>query len=523
MKRRVRIPFPVCGCACVILLSALALTGCDGNLKKESPESEALPLGNTESSEPVGEETLTSILDRDGSDGYTGDLVLVYRTTQLDGGTMFLGNLDGLVETTENRAPVREETTLKTTANLYNEKDPYLTDEIRQADPCYDMEQGDLWEVGFQRLFYVAQFSTEMLFQVSAVGDRCRVWSPVNPDYGPLENIDSSYPDRLAQEMDRVIPILEKSFGKIPDIRGDGKMNMIGFDLNSPNVLGFTSYADIYEERMVNGKAQRGNNLPIVYVNTAPLLQGDFTELSQLYTVIVHEMTHSITFNPEGEDGSLSMSAPKIIFSEFLSVAAEETVYPGSSIAHFLPWWYSADTVWEDLQSDDADVYMRDKDSQRQGGKSVFHWGAVREDYAAVLLLAHFVENRGGTDAFARIKERADAKPDNEPKKIWEALWEELGYENYSAFMEEFLLSVLLHEEDGPYRLNPFAGYDPALCGGAEDPFSCLKPIITDKGIYIASGGYAVLRPVGGVYCPPVTASSDGLCYVGITLKAAEK
>ena len=97
-------------------------------------------------------------------------------------------------------------------------------------------------------------------------------------------------------------------------------------------------------------------------------------------------------------------------------------------------------------------------------------------------------------------------------------IWEELGYEDYAAFAEDFLLSVLLHEEDGPYRLRPFQGYDPARCGGEENPFSHLAPIITGKGIYVRPGGYAVVRPVGGVYDPPATAA-EGLCYVGITFQ----
>lgn len=82
-------------------------------------------------------------------------------------------------------------------------------------------------------------------------------------------------------------------------------------------------------------------------------------------------------------------------------------------------------------------------------------------------------------------------------------------------------MSILLHEEDDPYRLHPFEGYDPAFCDGEENPFSYLVPIITDKGLYVEAGGYAVLKPVGGVYHPPVTASKD-LCYVGITLKETE-
>lgn len=515
-------------CAFAFLLPALLLAGCDttAGQETESPPVNAVESGesggnNTAAVEPgeghLGEETLTAFLDRDGSDGYTGDYVLVYRPA-LEGGSKPMGTLDGLVETAPNQVPSHEGTYLQTTG-IYSEEDPYLTDEIRQTDLCYDLTDGDLWQVGFQRVFYMGfDFPEEMLFEVSAVGDRCRVWSPVNPAYGPLEDIDPSYPEQLAREMDTAIPVLEQSFGAIPDIRGDGKMNILCFDFDLPTALGVTFPSDIYDEISLNGQMRRGNSLPIVHINTAPLIQGTYSKLSEIYTCVVHEMQHSIFGGREREqdigNGSIAMGNGKLFLTEFLSVAAQEIVYPGSSICEYLPWWYSNKAVWEDLLADNADVYLRSKDGQRQSGQSMFFWGAAREDYGAVLLLAHFVENRGGRDAFMRIAEFGYTDMSDMMSRMWEGL----GYEDYPTFMEDFLLSILLHEEDGPYQLHPFKGYDPALCGGVEAPFSYLVPIITDKGLYVKAGGYAVLRPVGGVYYPPVTASS-GLRYVGITLK----
>lgn len=518
-RRRAGTPL-VRTCVPALLLFALLFSGCDGAPEAESPPdapSTPTPTASAPPVQPTGEETLTSVLDRDGSDGYTGDLVLVYHPALSDAAKKTMGSLDGLVETTENRVPTREGTYLKT-SGLYSEPDPFLTDAIRQADPCYELTGGDLWQVGFPHVFNVgAGCPDEMLFQVSAVGERCRVWSPVNPDYGPLEGLDPAYPDQLAREMDHAIPVLEQTFGPIPDIRGDGKMNILCFDCDLSAPLGWTDPKDIYDDLSVNGTVLRGNRLPIVIINTAPLIQGVNSDLSQLfYTSTVHEMAHSIYGAQHIQGGSFSTSKAWTFFTEFLAVAAQETVYPGSSISHSLPWWYSDKTVWEDLAADDAGLYLRDKNNQRQSGYSIFDWGSTREDYSLALLLAHFVENRGGTDAFAHLENGGGTQL----YEVLSLIWEELGYEDYAAFAEDFLLSVLLHEEDGPYRLRPFQGYDPAQCGGEENPFSHLAPIITDKGIYIRPGGYAVVRPVGGVYYPPATAA-EGLCYVGISWKAA--
>lgn len=320
-----------------VLLFTLLFTSCVGKAETDVPESasssQVNPVESTveedmSNAEPVGEETLTSILDRDGSDGYTGDLVLVYNP-MLQGGSKPMGILDGLVETTENQVPTREDAYLQTT-DIYKEEDPFLTDTARQADPCYDLENGDLWQIGFQRIFHVGYgLPEEMLFQVSAVGERCRVWSPVNPAYGPLEEIDPTYPEQLVQEMDKAIPVLEQAFGPIPDVRGDGKMNILCFDFNNPIALGFTTYFDIYEEISVNGQTERGNHVPIAYINMAPFIQGTYSKLSDVYTDVVHEMAHTIFAAQNGENGSMTMTISKRLLGEFLAVTAQEVVYPG--------------------------------------------------------------------------------------------------------------------------------------------------------------------------------------------------
>lgn len=213
-------------CAPALLLFALLLSGC-GETSEPKPAPDAspapTPAATASPALPTGEETLTSILDRDGSDGYAGELVLVYHPALWDSGSKSMGSLDGLVETTQHRVPTRPDTYLKT-ARLYNEADPYLTDAARQADPCYELTDGDRWQTGFQYIFHVGdQCPDEMLFQVSAVGERCRVWSPVNPDYGPLEGLKPSYPDRLAREWTGPSPSWSRSSAPSPISAGTEK------------------------------------------------------------------------------------------------------------------------------------------------------------------------------------------------------------------------------------------------------------------------------------------------------------
>ena len=470
---------------------------------------------------PLEEETMTAILDRDGSDGYTGDFVLIYNPLLENGASVRTGNLTGLVETADS-APVREDIYFETREGLYSAPDPYVTDELRQADG-YAFDGDDPWQVGFRRVFSVSPYG-ELAFEVSAVSERCRVWSPVNPNYGPIEDFDPAYPEILAQEMDRVIPILEDVFGAAPDPRGDGKMNIFCFDFNAPRTLGFVNTGDVYNEvQLSQGIVFQGNNPPMVHINSAVVWQeGD---LGLLYLSTAHEIQHSIGIARSGSADFTLWSGKVKTLTEFLSVAAEEVVYPGAGTFHDLAYWYSEATLWEDLAEDDARMYLR-SNSKRQSGESLFDWSRDEsENYAAMLLLVNFTENRGGTEAFKHILDRWVELTETSvvmadrmhPAQL---VWEELGYEDYASFVEDFLLSVLLHEDEGPYRLHPFAGYDAAEFDGVENPFSVMVPIITDKNVTIRLGGYAVIKPVDGVYYPPATASKDA-CYVGITLKQA--
>lgn len=233
MKAVRRAGIPLVGtCALALLLFALLFSGCDRAPEAESPPDAPpaltpspipTPAASAPPVRPVNEETLTSILDRDGSDGYTGDLVLVYHPALGNDGSKSMGTLDGLVETTENRVPTREGTYLKT-SGLYSEPDPFLTAAIRQADPCYELTGGDRWQVGFPHVFNIgAGCPDEMLFQVSSVGERCRVWSPVNPDYGPWRG--STPPTRIScpGRWTRPSPFWSRPSARSPTSAGTGK------------------------------------------------------------------------------------------------------------------------------------------------------------------------------------------------------------------------------------------------------------------------------------------------------------
>lgn len=497
-------------------------------IEREATEQQTIEATGPQAAEktaflPQREESLTAVLDRDGSDGYQGDFVLIYNPEE-NASTKSTGDLNDLLAVSGKEIPVREGTYLNVTPDLYKEPDPYITEEIRQEDLLYDFEGEDPWGLGFRKVFrlLVSEAGTyEMLMKVTAVGEYCRIWSPVNPAFGAIERINKDWPKQLALAMDEQIPVLERYLGTFPDLRGDGKINILCYDRNMPSVYGDTSLAEFYEEVRINGIPVKGNRLAAVSINTAPLLQGEYEDVSDLYTNTVHEITHSIFLGKNYPQTDLVVTADDKAFGEFLAVSGQEMVSAGSTLFTFLPHWYADQTVWEDLAEDNAEAYYRNKESKRQNGQEIIDFYGDREDYASYVLLSHFLENRCGVDIFRKLMEQWDYQKNVKVNYMVDLIWKEMGYDDYSVFLEEFLLSILLHEDSGRYQLHPFAGYDQAQWDGVKNPFSYLVPIVTEKTVHLHKGAYTVIQPKEGVYYPPQNAS-PGLRYVGISMKNTE-
>ena len=461
-------------------------------------------------------------LDRDGSDGYSGDFVLIYYPDWI-GGRADIGSLDGLVETGARPFPLTGAQPLRTDPALYQTADPCVSDPLLAAD---GPEDTGIWQEGYQRVFYLHGTAPEnpaVLFRITAEGERCRVWSPVNPDYGPLEVVDPVYPKQLALAMDEALLAMEADWGGIPDPRGDGKANLLCYDLNHLEALAYTDMSDIFEE-ILDGEGELipGNGLPSVHVGTGALLQGQYDDISDLYSTVIHELHHLSTFlemYPEGAvEGYFTQgtyrqqinSLETIFLMELLAIAAQEKAMPGS-FRQYLPWWYSGEAVWEDIAGGQQPFYLRDSALRKQSGHPLLSWGGRREDYAAVALLAHFVENRAGWEAFPAILEQWQRQGCS--GRALDAVQAVLGYSDFQVFFEDFLLAILLHDaeaEGGRYRLEPFAGYE------GEDPFDHLVPIVTESRLNLMPEGYIVIRPTDGIYIPPDSAS-ERLRYVGVT------
>ena len=534
---------------CLIMI---CLMGC-GVGQEKSDKHEAINAGNPAIVEAVdsGTSKVSDItenekentiketcIDKNPADGYEGEFVLIYNTSESE---QPIGNIEGLLETGAKPFVREKEIKTATDAGIYLRGDPCITEEIETDESYYRTDLAVKWQVGSRHVFYLAEKqtkTTEILFKVVAEGEHCRVWTPVNPDFLPLEAIDETYPERLAAEVDAFSPVLDEYFGEIPDLRGDGKANILCYYINFAGYCGFTDYRDLLEEFQASRGTQmrKGNALPIVHINTAALSQGVINDFETFASIAMHELQHLRTnhlsysdgvldgFFVESDSGSGYYAETEWVgwLQEFLSVSAQG-MYSSESLYRDIPYWYFEASSLNDLKHGTEKFYLKKRDAKMQNGYGLVDVNDTAT-YSVCVFLTHFIENRYGTEAFSEIRDAW--APGGSAGAPIEVIGEVLGYENTQSFFEEFLLSILLHDSDfmeGKYRLEPFCTESRFSQGKnteenwGENPFDLLVPIVTEESISLQQYGYTVIRPKDGVYYPPGDAGAE-LRYVGFTV-----
>lgn len=539
--------------ALVVCLVLTYLTGCGaawekngnmdatGNLEMTADETDGGNCGAAEFADSVAgiESTMReTFIDKNPADGYDGEFVLIYNVSQTE---QSIGTIEGLIETGAKSFAREKEIKTSADAGVYLHGDSCITEEIRTDEACYCVDSDIEWQVGSKHVFYLAEKQTktsEILFKVVAEGEYCRVWTPVNPDFLPLEGIDASYPERLAAEVDAFSPVLDEYFGEIPDLRGDGKANILCYYINFAGYCGFTDYRDLLEEFQASRgtQMQKGNALPIVHINTAALTQGVINDFETFASITMHELQHLRTYHRsfsegvldryfvEGDSGSGFYAEAYTAgwLGELLSAAAQEMYCYGSTYRDIPHWYYECSAMTDLIQGEEG-FYLKRADAKMQNGSSLVEFNDTA-GYSLCVFLAHFIENRYGTEAFSEILDAWIAEGcKGQPIEV---IGEVLGYEDTQPFFEDLLLSILLHDSafvEGKYRLEPFAA-DNSFCheedSGAdmiENPFSLLVPIVTEESLSLQQYGYTVIRLKDKVYYPPEDAGTE-LRYVGFTI-----
>lgn len=351
----------------------------------------------------------------------------------------------------------------------------------------------------------------KITFRLAAQSEHCSVWTPA-------EEQDAVFAETqlqtIAEQFESVIyPSDTGHFGPFRDLGGDGKLNIVTYQMNSVSVCGFFDRYDLYSAEEIAvidpDDAESYNCLPIINVNTR--MAG--SEAIILGT-LAHEFQHlilqsAVLASPANADRLGNELSPGVWLNESFAMEAEELAYPDSVAEQgYIDAYGSSDKVAYgmslmnfDATSSDVGAYGQSylfaEYLKAQCGETAFHsildhWREtedatkLRESIAVSALLS--AEQKASLDALCSFTETVEQKLGMRE----EQLLSKLGL--------AFRLAVLLQKESG-------------LCSiGKEQPS---VPVYSGSGRKIEGGGAILLECENGRFTVPMDADS-GLIFIGL-------
>ncbi len=467
--------------------------------------------------------------DSDGSDGYSGDYVVIYNPSTSSSSTAATGNMSGLIETDVGESAVGFTPERNIADRAYRiDVDPEMTEQSEKegftGKPEFDGAGIAVsFNVGDTHTFqlnstYCPLPSTNVQFKVLAKGEHCYIWTPTSTaeNVYPLDSIDESFGEAAAAEFDSKFDLMQSSFGNHSNgSQGDGRLNILYYNIDDgwqPGqgyVAGFFSQSDLYYNGMpvLNIDTYPG----VYYINTAG---EEIIDLESTYGTMVHEYQHLINYSETGGTDTW--------INESMSAAAEEICYPGSSIGPRVQSWqnykFSVNNDWLNPPAE----YEYNSAFSLHKGYSMYSWSNYLEMndrlalYAQVAFFSQYIFTQHGNPTFRALLERM-AAGDSFPNAF-----QTVTGENTADFVQNFRIAMTANTtpdiEDGIYGFRMQEGYDPAGYHDVENIYNLLAPVVfTGSSCSIAGGGAITVKPVGGVYNPPSGASGQ-LRYMGITV-----
>lgn len=463
-------------------------------------------------------------IDDDGTDGYSGDYVVIYNPATTSYSYASTGELSGLIET--------EITGIDSLAKSIISDRPYKIDiDSELAENSQVMQEqfnveSVSFEVGDTHTFsinssYCPLPNSNVVFEVLAKGEHCYIWTPTSTESNvyPLDEIDPAFAQICADEFDSKFDLMQSSFGNHTNgSQGDGRLNILYYNIDdgwTPGegyVAGFFSAYDI-----------TSNGMPLLNIDTYPGVyyvnaEGEtIIDVTDTYGTMVHEYQHLINYSECGYTETW--------LNESMSAAAEEICYPGSSIAPRIQSWmnyhFSTNSDWLNPPSE----HEYQSEWLLHNGFSMYDWSNWMDTddrlalYAQVSLYSQYLYTQYGNSIYRSILELLANGQE------FQYAFQNLTGQSLSEFTKNFRIALVSNDPnsfDGVYGFDMQEGYDPSEYYGVENLYNWLSPIVfTGNSCEIDGGGAIVIKPCDGIFYPPVGADSM-LEYYGITLNATQ-
>lgn len=337
---------------------------------------------------------------------------------------------------------------------------------------------------GDSKSFWVTDFTTYMDYQINATlkysGSKVNVWV-----YN--DQLSTQDAEKLGLEFDNNIrPIIEQNFGYESDVDGNGKVNILSYDIkdgfsgNCGYIGGYFYGGDLFNQ-------EHSNQSEIFYIDTYPLMgTGVSKDVTATYETLAHEFQHMVNFNRnvlvEG-----SFTEMDIWLDEALSMAAEQ-IYTGKVLADRIDYYNDSSSI--------------------TNGQSLIKWndnGDELANYSLSYLFGQYVKvqaNQGN-----RIFKEIINSPYNDYRAVELMVKKYINSSmSFGQFMTAFRAALLLKQSEGLYG---FKG-DPS--------FELIKPkIYTGSSMNLVGGGAVVKKINAGESLAVPVSKGENITYTFLT------
>lgn len=325
-------------------------------------------------------------------------------------------------------------------------------------------------KVGSNRYFNVFDFDKFIEYKIQAqllyTGKKVNVW-------GYDKSFTKEHAKMLGDEFDnKIYSAVTDNFGTESDVDGDGKINILcydikdGFKYSGGYIAGYFYSRDLYD-------APGSNRSEIFYIDTYPTMGLDSKkDVTAAYSTLAHEFQHMVNFNQNVlVEGGKEMDP---WLDEGLAMAAEQ-IYTGSVLKDRIDYYNSSYSV--------------------TNGHSLLYWddyGDVLANYSLSYLFAQYVkvQSKQGDAIFKEIIRDSN----NNYKAVEKAAKKYMDPKlTFGKLMTNFRAALLLKEKSGKYGFN------------GEPGFNTIRPRIYKGTSANLRGGGAVVKEATGYETIPTS------------------
>jgi hypothetical protein len=287
--------------------------------------------------------------------------------------------------------------------------------------------------LGSNKDFWVSDFTTEKDYQINAklayIGTKVNIWVHDN-------QITDTNAEQIGKEFDsKIYSSVINSFGKESDVDGDGKINLITFDIKDDFTEEEGGYVGGYFNQNDLHQTPNSNGSEILYIDTYPALGKNKDELANAFSTIAHELQHLVNHNQnviiEGHKEGMD-----VWLDEALSMAAEQ-IYTGNVLTDRIDYYNNSYSI--------------------ANGHSLLYWdyeGDILANYALSYLFGQYVKAQvqRGDSIFKEIL----TDPNNDYQSVESVIKKYIDPTlTFGKFTTHFRAAMIMKEQTG---LNGFFG-----------------------------------------------------------------